>query len=807
MRIINITHSSESIAHRVQSKINSISICLAILLSIFLCGCGQKDELGLARECVGKSQIYYQHSVERYKKLITAGKDLNRLHFELGRLYYEHGNFDLAKSELQKTDYPAAQKLLAISLYRLGNFTDALDIFDKAKIQEDEFLFYFGATAEKLNLFDRALDVYRQIKGKDFKDKANTRIQIITKEANLTNIKELDPGAYQIITSAPDAKKYPQAGALILSCDESIEVTADGQQVASLHYLVKILNERGKEDFSETQIGYDSTFEKVELEYARTIKPDGTVVDVGSRHIRDVSKYLNFPLYSNARIFIISFPEIAEGAVIEYKAKIYTNQLVDKKNFYTAYSLQSRDPIIAAKFDISLPKDKPLGIKIINSQYNNFGAVLNPVKEESGGRLIYRWAFKNIPQIVPESNMPPQVLINPTVLVSTFNSWQDIYDWWWKLAREKITADNAIKNQVALLIKGAKSEAEKARVIYNFCAQKIRYVAVEYGQAGYEPHAASDIFRNKYGDCKDQSILLVTMLKEAGLNASPVLIATDEYYNLNEDFPVVLFNHCIAAILLKDKLIFMDPTAETCSFGDLPSGDQSRRVLVCKADGYKIQETPLFSSDDNFVVQELKIQVNPNESISAQKINLTRGFYDQAQRYWLLYTQPELIRETLNGKIQDVSIGSKLQGYKIENLDNLNKAIVLSYSFSGPEYFTRAGNLRIMPQLASIDTSLVSRQSRNYPIYFGFLESRETKFEVDLPKELFVKFVPESINQDSPWLKFSATYKKENHKLIFRQKTELKKMMIPENEYMGFKNFLEKLAKDIKQRIVLERVN
>jgi len=65
MRIINTAHNLEFIVHRAKPKINSISICLAILLSIFLSGCGQKDELGLARECVGKSQIYYQHSVER----------------------------------------------------------------------------------------------------------------------------------------------------------------------------------------------------------------------------------------------------------------------------------------------------------------------------------------------------------------------------------------------------------------------------------------------------------------------------------------------------------------------------------------------------------------------------------------------------------------------------------------------------------------------------------------------------------------------------------------------------------------------
>ncbi len=174
-----------------------------------------------------------------------------------------------------------------------------------------------------MNLFDKALDIYKRIKDKDFSALAFLRISQIEKQVNVINIKDISPQVNKIIQTAPDQQKYPQAGALILFCDEKIELTAQDTQISYLHYVIKILNNRGKEAFSETRVEYDSTYEKVELEYARTIKPDGTVVDVGIRHILDVSKYLNFPLYSNARVYIISFPEITEGVNIEYKLKIH----------------------------------------------------------------------------------------------------------------------------------------------------------------------------------------------------------------------------------------------------------------------------------------------------------------------------------------------------------------------------------------------------------------------------------------------------------------------------------------------------
>ena len=576
--------------------------------------------------------------------------------------------------------------------------------------------------------------------------------------------------------------------------------------MSTLHYLIKIFNERGKEEFAEAQVGYDSTYEKVELDFARVIKPDGTVSDVGSRHIRDVSKYTEFPLYSNARVFIISFPEVTEGVIVEYRVKVTNNYLINKKDFNLSYPVQAGEPVLAADFTLKCPKDRPVHLKYLNEKYNSFKVALKPQTEEKEGFLIYKWQFSNIPQITPEPRMPAQVTINPSVLISTFGSWKSIYEWWWQLAKDKIAADNNIKEEVKKIIEGKKNDREKASAIYNFCAQHIRYVAVEYGQAGYEPHSAADIFKNRYGDCKDQAILLVTMLKEAGLVAYPVLIPTKEDYDLDEDFPSAMFNHCIAALLLDGKLIFMDPTAETCSFEDLPAGDQSRHVLVFEEKGYQTKETPLFPAKRNLLKQELKIKVNEDSSITGEKINYSYGIYDQAQRYWLLYTQPELIKETLKEKIQEISIGAKLIQYKIKNPDDLDIPVVLSYDFSGSEYFTAAGPLRLLPQLSGIDTSFVASDTRKYDIDFGILDTKEYLFEIDIPGNFTVKYIPESLSRESPWMDYKLEYQRQDNKIKFKQILELKKTLVQSSDYAVFKKFYEELGRVLKQRIVLEKI-
>ncbi len=445
-----------------------------------------------------------------------------------------------------------------------------------------------------------------------------------------------------------------------------------------------------------------------------------------------------------------------------------------------------------------------MNIKLLNEKYNDFYADLKPKVSQANGAVSYTWEFKNIPQIIPESQMPAESEINPAMLFSNFNSWQEIYNWWWGLAKDKIAADSVIKEKVKELTKDKNSGEDSARAIYNFCAQNIRYVAVEYGQAGYEPHSAGEVLKNKYGDCKDQAILLVTMLKEAGISAWPVLIATRSEYDLRDDFPSMLFNHCIAAVSVKDKLIFLDPTAETCSFEDLPADDQNRKVLLFKEDKYEIHSTPLQPARRNIIKQETLVKIKAGEGIWSTKSIFALGIYEQAQRYWLIYTPPELIRRQIEERIQESSIGSSLEKYEIKNLKDLNNHVTLNYDFAGPEYFINAGKLRILPEYSGIDTFMVAQDKRRYPVDFAVLDTKENIVTIELPPGFSLKYLPENIEIENPWFKFMVKYSHKKSKIFFTQRIEAAKRMISENEYPEFKKAIEELARRLKQRIVLE---
>ncbi|PIQ88546.1 MAG: hypothetical protein COV72_07930 [Candidatus Omnitrophica bacterium CG11_big_fil_rev_8_21_14_0_20_42_13] len=754
-------------------------------------------------------------AVEKYRKQKTASSRL-----KLAKLYIDLGEYDASYEILSALDTQESKRITAILLFKSSKFTEALSEFEKiGEYPDGEYLYYYALTCEKHNLYDKAEQLYNKITDSEFKNKAFERLSSLRHSV----YENADSYILDMIKNSPGQDEYPEAGALILSIKEEQEISENNTSVYAVHMIIKVLNDRGKEDFSEVLLGYDSTYEKVELEFARTIKPDGTAVQVGDKNIRDVSRYLNFPLYSNARVKIISMPEVAPGAIIEYKAKIYSSKLVAERHFSTNYFLQESDPVLFSSFKLVVPPGRKLNSKILNSQYNRQGIDITPQVKNEDGKLVYFLQVENVEQIIPEPLMPPKAEVDTAFLISSFNSWDEIFSWWSPLYKDKIVADEYIKAKVEELTAEEDSSLDKARAIYNFCAQEIRYVAVEYGQAGYEPHKASEVFLNKYGDCKDQAILLVTMLRYAGLEAYPVLIGTKGTIALMEDFPMMPFNHAIAVLKINDEFtppfpatekttgqeragfIFLDPTAETVPLGDLPLSDQGRKVLVFLNDEYRIMETPDFGSEHNRVQFDTYIKINNDESISARRSVKSSGVFEQGQRYWLIYSLPSIIEEGIRNRVQEFSPNGRLIDYKVENARDLNKQVIFNYSFSGDDFLIKAGKARVVPAVwNSVDVSSVVKDERIYPLDLASLNKIIDNLELELPESYRFKYVPESVRIDNQWLTYSLEYALEGNTLKCTSEQIIKKEYIFSQEYAEYKNFLENLARRLNQAIIIE---
>ena len=740
-------------------------------------------------------------------KLKKKPKDI-QLRLKLADFYYSFRQYRRAADLIKNTKVLQAQVLLAKAYARLKSYGYAIEVFErvnnlaqkkKIKINDNEYFYLYASVLEHKNMFAKAIKEYRKAKG-NFYDKAKARIEKIQSsflgEVPLY-IKDLSRDSKSFL------EKVPEEAVFIYLVDENIEVTHENTEVSTVHVVEKVLKERGK-NIAEVEIGYDSTYERVELVFARTITKDGRVVSVGKENIRDVSKYLNFPLYSNARAFIISMPSVEVGSIIDYKVKVYSSKLVDKDNFNFIYRLREKYPIFKAQFNLIVPKTKKPYLKYFHRRRAGSHS-LRPKIINKENNIIYSWKLNDIKPIIPEYNMPPASEINPAILISSFSSWDEIYDWWEKLFSDKIKLNDGTKKLVGTLVKDTDTKLDKAKKIYEFCAKQIRYVAVEYGESGYEPHSANEVLLNRYGDCKDQAILLTAMLRYAGFKAYPVLIPTRSVYPIDKDFPSINFNHAICGLKYKDRLIFMDPTAETTSFKDLPLGDQNRDVMVFGKKAM-IAHTP--TKKDNAAIYSTKIVLDKDEKAVIERLVTTKGFFSSAQRWYLKHTHPDKIKEDIQNKMVEISSFAKLIDYKIRNKDNFDKAPVLTYRFRSSQFLNPARNLRIVPVPGDMHISydLIAKSKRSFPIDFGGIFTKRSKVTVSLPDNLRVKYLPGDVYRSTKYFDFRATYKDKNNTIIIRREFNVKKRFVHEKEYNLFKKKLEEVFFLLREKVILDKI-
>ena len=116
---------------------------------------------------------------------------MDRAHFELGLLYYQHAEYELASEHLFITAAAQAGKYRALALYKNNDLSEAKDAFKRINSPDDQTLYYYGQTCEKLNLFDEAIDLYEKVSQGSFQGLARERIQAITRSEGGTHLESL----------------------------------------------------------------------------------------------------------------------------------------------------------------------------------------------------------------------------------------------------------------------------------------------------------------------------------------------------------------------------------------------------------------------------------------------------------------------------------------------------------------------------------------------------------------------------------------------------------------------------------------
>ncbi len=619
-----------------------------------------------------------------------------------------------------------------------------------------------------------------------------------------SNGKKVDPEVSELIKKAPSAESFPDADVIYI-LDESVEeIFSDGRYKETVHMVYKIVSEEGK-DYGDCEIGYDSRTEEIHLLHARSISPDGEILPVRKNALEVVTPYSDFPEYSDYQELVFSLPGIEIGSIIDYKYAKEVEPTI-KGVFASRFFFQSYNPIFLSRYKLIVPQDMNVNHLFINpSKYTNS----SPITSFKSGRKIYSWESRNSPQILDEEFMPPLEEVAPNVLVTNMDSWDQFFQWWQNEIERKIKVDQAMTQKVEELTKNVEGFDEKVKALFDYVKREIRYVYVDLGTSGYTPASANEIFTNKYGDCKDQSTLLISMLKAAGIPAYYVLIPTRNMGDLIKDFPYPWqFDHCIVAVDRGDSYHYLDPTAEDYCFDYLPGGNQDRGVVIFKDDNPIFAKTPLAEPKKNAFLTQHRLQIKSDGSMKAEVEYKSVGSTEAYMRSIFIDSNPTETRELFEKTIYKFSPGANLLDYSHSNPLDFNNRFTTTFKYRVDDYCNKAGNLLIFQLPVQFGSCLTAeKEMRRYPIFHNSLYSSNDVVEFNIPKGYEVYHLPERVDLKNPFFEFHSSYELQGTSVLYQEEFLENAVKIAAEDYAYYRQSCQKADKSRERYVVFRKNN
>jgi len=607
--------------------------------------------------------------------------------------------------------------------------------------------------------------------------------------------------AKALLESAPQASQYPNAGFVNLIDEAKQVIKPDGSWTTTTRVTAKIFNDRGR-SIANVHLAYNSVFEKIKILRARTIKKDGTVVEVKQDEVREISPFSGYAMYSSVKAKVMIMPAVENDCIIDYEWQISGRTSIMPNQFWTMWYFQSREPTILSRYTLEVP-----GNRVVKQGSTNSNVVPTQVFSRDGTTMTYVWEGRDFPEINPEPYMPSYEEIAPWFELTTVGAWQDVASWYWKLVEPQMKSTTEIEQGVRELTKDKTSDAEKAKAIFYWVEDKIRYVGLEFGAGAYEPHSAKDVFTNRYGDCKDQATLLVTMLRCAGIKAWPVLVPTDFKGSTSVRLPSPgVFDHAIAVAEIEGKRIWLDSTAEVCPFGEVPEPDRGCEVLIIKDGVGEFAKIPEYTPDENKSRQTASITLYPTGGIAASVTWSSTGSSDLSARATYKYAKPSRVKESFEGTVTGICPDAKLGNFTVGDPFRRDEPLKVAYDFQAGGWADRTRKFLIFrPSLyqTAMSGTPFSKPDRKYDISFGGRSASVAETEIALPDGFTVEEIPQNVVLKSDFATFERTYELNGKKLKIVEKLVREDAKIGVGRYAEVKKFYEEAIQAQKCQVVL----
>jgi hypothetical protein len=606
--------------------------------------------------------------------------------------------------------------------------------------------------------------------------------------------------------------------AIVLLDDQTTTVQDNGDVFTLDRRVVKILRPEGRE-LARVHVYFDNET-RLKSVHAWSITAKGTEYELKDKDFRELSPYDGESLYSDVRVKEAEAPGADPGTVVAWEfAQRQRPYLMED-----SWQFQERIPVQLTRYTLRLPA----GWEYAASWFEH-----GEVKPTEAGANAWTWQLSQIPGIEHEPHMPSWRSLAGRMEISYFGnirgqavksarSWQQIGNWYSDLAAGRRQATPEIHERAIQLTAGKSTFAGKVSAIASFLQTDIRYVAIEIGIGGYQPHPASDVFRNRYGDCKDKATLMSSMLHEAGIESHYLAVNTSRG-EVGPGTPSMYFDHMILAIAVpkgdssenlatvvntkSGKYLIFDPTDQYTPVGQIHYDLQGSYALLVTDGGGELILIPVLPPIDNQIKRVAHLKLQPDGSLLGEVQETRTGEHAWVSRAQLLNTHGNEREKALERFLGGFLTGFSLEKSEAENLDHNDQDLILKYKFSARSYAKNAGPLLLVrPRvLGALEFQWMTDKPRKFPIEFAAASHETDVFEIELPAGFAVDEIPDPVKMDVGFAHYESKTEVQGQVLRYSRDYTVNQLQIPTTEEAQLKRLFSTIYSDERNSAVLKK--
>ncbi len=596
------------------------------------------------------------------------------------------------------------------------------------------------------------------------------------------------------------AGPYTDEAAVVLLDECVMNITADGSYEKTVHRIFRINAESAIRDFSTQYIIFNPSTDRVE-DVRCTVARGGEVVESAESYVRSLSDPESRTYY-DVQARVLSVPSLGRGSVVDLSYRIRSGEA----RLYRGYVGQrimagGRYRTLVSNIVISRPESMRLHVRLSGLANDRLSVT------REGDRRIYRFVLRNLRPYRDEVAMPHQSEIIPSLIVGSHGTWEEAARWYSSLMRGRATMSAEMQKDLAGIIGPGDDDLEKMRKIYNHVNASIRYVGFELGLGGLQPRSADLTYATRMGDCKDLTLVLVAMLRKAGIDARMALVRTRERGALDRSIPFIgQFNHAICYVNLEGG-VFLDATAKMAGCRELPTEDRNIQALVIDEKGHSFINTSAryYHENTDAVLTEVSIDAMGGAAFTRK---LTKGgAFARSIRLELL-DEPEKLRGIAsywNSKYT----GASIAGLTVHQAGT-ERPVAYSYDGRIPSFLSMTGEYAAFPSfIVSSDyyREYGMMKSRVFPVRISGGWTSETIVRFRIPEGWEVAVLPRP--ERRALSRFTASFDyamRGKAEIELRASVVFRDSSVGPAEYGEFRDFLIFIHRKENERIIIRSV-